>query len=349
MARNVNNLEKRGNSYFVLPRNINADWSSNGSREFEPSEEEIQNMVKSLREEGQLQPVVIGLDKAEPYLKMGFCRHKAMTRINEENVKAGMPEIPLECVIADGNEEDSFRRNIIENLHRNELSAIDIAHQIRKWQDIYKKPDAFILELYGTPNKPRSISWLAQHRTLLNLEYELQKRVHYGEFTFTEAVKLASYDKETRTKVLAQYEAEKAKIEESAAVETVTAPATTTATAATVSSGSVTEVEGTTTEAPATAPATVAAPAEAKGRAASKKPSITAAAQAIGVKVARTQKQVREGLEALSTGSAIANAVLDFMKGTIDQEQLEAVFDKYERTEEEVSTVKVIDYEAAAS
>lgn len=335
MARNVNNLEKRGNSYFVLPRNINADWNNNGSREFEPSEEEIQNMVKSLREEGQLQPIVIGLDKAEPYLKMGFCRHKAMTRINEENVKAGMPEIPLECVIADGNEEDSFRRNIIENLHRNELSAIDIAHQIRKWQEIYKKDDAFILELYGTPNKPRSISWLVQHRTLLNLEYDLQKRVHYGEFTFTEAVKLASYDKETRGKVLAQYEADKAKADVPAKVETVSAPATAPAAAST---GSVTEVEGTTTEAPAAkAPATVAAPAEAKGRAASKKPSITAAAQAVGVKVARTQKQVREGLEAISTGSHIANAVLDFMKGAIDQAQLESVFEKYERSEEEVT------------
>lgn len=245
---------KRTDIYTLLPSDIKADWADNGSREFMPSESEIINMMDSLRKEGQLQPVVIGRDGNNIYLKMGFCRHLAMSRINEENAAAGKELMRIKCTLKNGNEEDSYRQNIVENLHRSSLSPIDIAHQIRKWQEIYGKTDEYILDLYKVGNKPRSASWLSQHKSLLNLDYDLQKRIHYGEFTFTEAVKLASLDREARKKVLNQYETDNASTE----ADPVAKP---------------------------------------------RKTNINKAAQSVGLKVRRTQKEVREALEMLSGGS----------------------------------------------
>jgi ParB family chromosome partitioning protein len=166
------------------------------SRRFSPVEEVDDSLMLSILSEGQIQDVVVRLDKdSHPVVVAGEQRVKAILKAN----RTGLAEPPLKvrCTIRDLDEGAAFIISVAENDARNEPSTADHAYAVKTLIERYGKTQAEVTKLYG-----KSTSWVSEMLSISSLSTGLLKRVHIGEITYGAAVLLAAQDKATRKLVL---------------------------------------------------------------------------------------------------------------------------------------------------
>jgi ParB family chromosome partitioning protein len=130
--------------------------------------EEIQHLADSIRRHGVLQPVVVRRSGSRYELVVGERRWRA-SRV------AGRETIP--AVVADVDAQDRLEVALIENVQRQDLNPIELAHAFRNLADAGATQDQ-IGERVGLDR-----STVANHLRLLELGRESQEDVEQGRLT----------------------------------------------------------------------------------------------------------------------------------------------------------------------
>jgi len=172
MARHLNMENvKRDDVMRVYPEDLIVDVKKRG-RAFPPTQEQVEIMAADIKERGQLQPVPVTVTHAKKLeLMAGFTRWEAFMLLNSRSEPGERRRI--ECIIRNGNEEESFLNNIAENRIRNIATVIDDAHNIRRLSEQFHKTDEEICAIYADAGRPKSPAWLIGMRKLLGLSRPL--------------------------------------------------------------------------------------------------------------------------------------------------------------------------------
>jgi len=180
----------RNAEYLFHPQDIVIKAELNGRHELPDIEGLIEDIVKN----GQLQACIVRNDGGRPVLIAGFSRWRAIVEIN----KRKLAESPLKVRASyfRGNERDGFMVNLAENLHRNQTTPLDDAHncaQLEKW-GISTKEIAERLR--------QKESWVRSRLALVNLAPEAQAALKEGRIKPTAAAAIAKLaDSEQRKAV----------------------------------------------------------------------------------------------------------------------------------------------------
>lgn len=155
----------RTSEYLFLPSDIKFNPDLNGRHELP----EIEWLVKSMVQHGQLQPVSIKNNGGTPWLHIGHSRWRAALEIN----KRKLTPVPfkLRCVYFKGSEMDAFRATVAENRDRNATTPIDDAHNCARFQR-YGMTIEQIASEYHEDEK-----WVKDRLALIELCEEAQRAV----------------------------------------------------------------------------------------------------------------------------------------------------------------------------
>ncbi|RLD40744.1 MAG: hypothetical protein DRI86_14725 [Bacteroidetes bacterium] len=154
----------------------------------EMKEESLQELAKSIKSEGQLQPIIVQKYKNKYIVIAGHRRLYAHKLINKETIWASVVDIPYSDSLE--NNQLLFRQATIENVQRDQLLPLELALACQEAIDkgLYKTRD----ELSNVINKSKSylakvmailklskkiINDLAENKSVKDIEalYELQK------------------------------------------------------------------------------------------------------------------------------------------------------------------------------
>ena len=173
----------RGDVFFIDPQEIIVDEKLNGR--WTPHDgEAVEGMAKSFEAEGQLQPVQVRkVADNKVQLVLGYRRHRAALLHNQRHPDSPMK---LKCVVVTVNDEEAFRRNIVENKQRAETTPIDDAFNQRRLREEFGWTDARIAEFYSMTS-----SYVGLLKKLLILPTAAQLHVHKRELSVQAAAALA--------------------------------------------------------------------------------------------------------------------------------------------------------------
>jgi ParB family chromosome partitioning protein len=132
-------------------------------------EDALGELTASIEASGLLQPVVVRPKNGAYELIAGERRWRAVQRL-------GWPTVP--AVIKDVNDQTLLTLALIENLQRNNLSAIDEAVGYRRLMDEFTVPQAEVARLVG-----RNRSTVTNLLRLLKLPKDVQALVHEGKLS----------------------------------------------------------------------------------------------------------------------------------------------------------------------
>ena len=152
-------------------------------------------MVQSFQEEGQLQAVQVRrVHDNKVQLVLGYRRYNAAKLYNERHADSPMK---LKCKVVIVNDEEAFRRNIVENRERAECSPVDDAHNQRRLREGFGWADTKIAEFYHV--SPHYVGVL---KKLLALPNDVQKLVHERRLSVQAATGLADLPADERKQIL---------------------------------------------------------------------------------------------------------------------------------------------------
>jgi len=181
-------------------------------------QEELDELIASIREVGVLQPIVVrprpgaGPGEAAYELVMGERRLRA-TRL------AGRDRIP--AVVRDTTDEAMLRDALLENLHRAELNPLEEASAYRQLLDDFGITQEQLAERIG-----RSRSQIANTIRLLGLPPSVQARVASGVLSMGHArAILAAGDAEAMERLAAKVVREELSVRDTEAAASADAPA----------------------------------------------------------------------------------------------------------------------------
>jgi ParB/RepB/Spo0J family partition protein len=161
----------------------------------------VEQMVKSFEGEGQLQAVQVRrVHDNKVQLVLGYRRYNASKLYNERHPDQPMK---LRAKVVLVNDEEAFRRNIVENRERAECSPVDDAHNQRRLREGFGWADTKIAEFYHvTP------TYVGTLKKLLGLPSDVQKLVHERCLSVQAATGLADLPAEEQKQVLATSQTE---------------------------------------------------------------------------------------------------------------------------------------------
>ncbi|PWT88245.1 MAG: hypothetical protein C5B54_10935 [Acidobacteria bacterium] len=172
-------------------------------------EEEIQKieaLAATIEEEGQIEPVVVRKgDNGSWELVAGRRRKKAVELINAGRSKE--QELKLSAIVSTNAAEDqnAYRQACIENMHRENLSAMDLAMNIQNVREKFKwtgkKETKKVAEFFKV-----SAATVTQYEKLLGLDADMQKKVHEGDVSRDDAFRLAEVTASEGAKKAAEIE-----------------------------------------------------------------------------------------------------------------------------------------------
>lgn len=182
------------NVTLLDPTTVHIDDEFNG-RHFAPDPSEVNSMVKSLKEKGQLQPVRVRksttaekkLSGKDWKLLFGFLRARGILVLHEENPNWRLQAI----VVKDVNPQDAFLMNIEENRRRRSTNPIDDSYNISRLMNDFGWDSKRVAVFYGWSSSQVSIV-----RRLKGLDERLQRKVAKGVLSPAEAVKLLKLEPE---------------------------------------------------------------------------------------------------------------------------------------------------------
>ncbi len=202
---------KRSDRHFANPNDLIVKEDLRG-RYMPPTDEQIMQLAVSLLSEGQQQPINTRRDENNGVVVVsGFTRTAAARLIRHGFTYDGQEykdeNFLIQFVIQDCNDEEAFRRNIVENSHRNQTSPIDDAHNQRKLRENYGMSDAEIARLFRyAPAK------VANYKRLLMLSREEQMLVHEGKLAVSAALDLLDVGAEKRQEIVSQATTDSGKV-----------------------------------------------------------------------------------------------------------------------------------------
>jgi ParB/RepB/Spo0J family partition protein len=176
--------------------------SSVRGRKFKP---DISGLVASIKEHGQLQPIVIRKDaQKRPVVVCGFSRVDAIKQINSERL-IGQPEFKVRCTLITASDGvESFKRTLAENVARNQLSPVDMAFAVAELQNKYMQTRKEIASVFN-----RTESWVMQMERLCSLSDDLHKQIHAGVISVEAALHISPETPEFIAEVIEEVVAEK--------------------------------------------------------------------------------------------------------------------------------------------
>ena len=185
----------RGDVFFIDPQEIIVDEKLNG-RWTPHDAEAVEDMAKSFEADGQLQPVQVRkVADNRVQLVLGYRRHRAALLYNQRHPDSPMK---LKCVVVTVNDEEAFRRNIVENKQRAETTPIDDAFNQRRLREEFGWTDARIAEFYSMTS-----SYVGLLKKLLMLPTDAQLHVHNRELSVQAAAALADLPAQEQKQALA--------------------------------------------------------------------------------------------------------------------------------------------------
>ncbi len=155
-------------------------------------ENAIEELAKSIKEQGIIQPVTVR--------KMGFDRYQLISgeRRLRASILAGLTRIPAFIRVA--NDEQMLELALIENIHRENLNAIEVAISYQRLIDECNLTQEQLSDKLG-----KSRSSIANFLRLLKLPAEVQIAIRDGHISMGHARTLINIeDKETQLKLLQQ-------------------------------------------------------------------------------------------------------------------------------------------------
>ncbi len=171
---------KRSDIYAVDPTVIEIDESKLG-RQFPVSDEAIDRLAANIKSVGQQQSITCRrLPDKRLQVVAGFSRLRAILKLHAED-----QQWRINIRIVEMNEFDAFMVNVSENLHRNEVSPIDHAHNMRRMERDFGKTRVEIAKFFACTEA--NVSRLL---ALLSLPGHVQLKVSSGELTADSATKL---------------------------------------------------------------------------------------------------------------------------------------------------------------
>lgn len=155
---------------------------------------EIDELVESIRRNGQLEPGTCLRDKKTKELTVlfGHKRFAAIMRLYEEN-----PAWKFKCFVANMNAKDAFFAAVDENRVRSNPNPIDDSYNMCKMFDDFGMTPKRIAEYYKC-----SESQVSMYRRLKPLSHEIQQRVKLGELSVADALELGNLTPEIQAEVL---------------------------------------------------------------------------------------------------------------------------------------------------
>ncbi len=130
------------------------------------TEEEIDDILDSIKKHGIIQPVVVRRKSGNYILVAGSRRLKA-ARI------AGLAKIP--CIVLDVDEKDSMKFTLIENLDRRQLNPIEEAKGYKKMMELFGITQSQLSSIFG-----KNRSTIANSLRLLKLHEKVQQMIVRG-------------------------------------------------------------------------------------------------------------------------------------------------------------------------
>ena len=155
-------------------------------------ENAIEELAKSIKEQGIIQPVTVR--------KMGFDRYQLISgeRRLRASIRAGLTRIPAFIRVA--NDEQMLELALIENIHRENLNAIEVAISYQRLIDECNLTQEQLSDKLG-----KSRSSIANFLRLLKLPAEVQIAIRDGHISMGHARTLINIDdKETQLRLLQQ-------------------------------------------------------------------------------------------------------------------------------------------------
>ena len=132
-------------------------------------EEKLEDLAKSIKEHGIIQPIVVTQEGAKFELIAGERRLEASKR-------AGLQKVPV--IVREAGKKEKLELAIIENVQRHNLNPIEEAKAYKKLADDFQMSQDEVSAKVG-----KSRSAIANKVRLLNLPVEIQKSLIGGEIT----------------------------------------------------------------------------------------------------------------------------------------------------------------------
>jgi ParB-like chromosome segregation protein Spo0J len=180
----------RTSEYLIPPENIRVNPEYNGRHEVI----DIEPIISSFLQYGQLQPILIGSDGGIPVVRDGNTRWRVAMEINKRNLVPG--GFKLRCVYLKGDAKLGFLATIQANKFRNDPTPISDAHNIATMER-WGKSHAEIADIYG-----ESVEWVKGRLALLNLSEEAADAFREGRFDTPAALEIAKLSRENQIAAL---------------------------------------------------------------------------------------------------------------------------------------------------
>lgn len=191
------NIKRGTTEWSALPEELTVRPELNGRHDAPP----IDDLVASILEHGQLQPVLIRREAGKPTLVAGFSRWRAVARINKDcltgRMKPTADPMRLRCSYTDMSEEEGFLANIEENRVRNRTTEIDDAANLRRLVAVYGLSHEECAQRYS-----ESVKWVKARLELVSLSRQAVKAVREGRVIGPVARKLARMTAEQQKEVI---------------------------------------------------------------------------------------------------------------------------------------------------
>lgn len=127
--------QKRLDVYLFDPAEITIKAELNGRYDAH-DDEKMEELIQSILDNGQLEPVLVRQESGKPILTAGFRRWTAISLINKRKLAPGGLRLKIECRYVRCNEVEGFFLNYEENHKREQTSPMDDAHhfaQLERW------------------------------------------------------------------------------------------------------------------------------------------------------------------------------------------------------------------------
>jgi ParB-like chromosome segregation protein Spo0J len=191
----------RTSEYRLFPEDIKIRPELNGRHELP----DIEPLIASIIEVGQLQPVTIRSDGDKPVLVSGFSRWRAISEINKR--KLAPVKMQLRCAYTRCNEVDSVIANISENHFRNSTTMLDDAHNIQRLMTRYALTEEQVAKIYfptatAPDDEKEAMKFVRKRLKLVTLIPEAEKAVRSGKLKEPAAMAIAKLDEEHQREVM---------------------------------------------------------------------------------------------------------------------------------------------------
>jgi ParB family chromosome partitioning protein len=176
----------------IDPRELHIDWAKYNGRRYAPSK--ITEMAVSLLENGQQQPIQTVRDGVDGRMRVNLGHRRALAgcEINDRQLTDKVFTLRYELVEAEN--EDAFINNYIENVDREDLSAVDHAHNLDRLRKPVEEGGYGMSQKDIAARLNRSDAWVSRMLTLVTLPKKISKAIADGKVTQEQGFDLASME-----------------------------------------------------------------------------------------------------------------------------------------------------------